>query len=54
MPIATGTLFPQPPSIAYTRLLLEMHRLIEVGKGDSDEAEALADRMDKPWHAMRC
>ena len=26
--------------------------LIAEGKGDSEEAEALADRMDAPWHAM--
>jgi tetratricopeptide (TPR) repeat protein len=29
-----------------------MHRLIDEGQGDSAEAEALADQMDAPWHAM--
>jgi hypothetical protein len=42
----------QSPVIAYGELLTEMHRLINIGKGDSSEAEALADRMDAPWHAM--
>src|SRR6266404_4562620 len=42
----------QLPVIAYARLLVEMHRLIAQGKGDSAEAEALADRMDASWYAM--
>jgi tetratricopeptide (TPR) repeat protein len=29
-----------------------MHRLIDEGKGDTEEAEALADQMDFPWYAM--
>jgi tetratricopeptide (TPR) repeat protein len=42
----------QPPALAYAQLLIDMHRLIVEGKGDSEEAEALAERMDAPWHAM--
>ncbi len=41
-----------PPVLAYARLLLELHRLILAGAGDSAEAEELADRMDAPWYAM--
>jgi tetratricopeptide (TPR) repeat protein len=52
MPSAPKALNTVSPVIAYARLLLEMHRLIDDGQGDSDEAEALADRMDAPWHAM--
>jgi hypothetical protein len=42
----------QSPVVAYGELLTEMHRLINIGKGDSSDAEALADRMEAPWHAM--
>src|SRR5262249_7456201 len=41
-----------PPAFAYARLLIEMHRFIGEGKGDSPEAETLADQMDAPWYAM--
>jgi tetratricopeptide (TPR) repeat protein len=52
VPIDTKPLNTQPPVLAYARLLVESQRLIDAGKGDSDEAEALADRMDAPWHAL--
>jgi hypothetical protein len=52
MAIETAQLDSLPPVIAYARLLSEMHRLALEGKEDSAEAEALADRMDAPWHAM--
>src|SRR5258708_38149147 len=52
MPTEADALSTQPPVLAYARLLTEMHRLIREGKGDSEEAEALADRMDAPWYAM--
>jgi len=42
----------QPPAFVYARLLIDLHRLIGEGKGDSEEAEAIADRMDAPWYAM--
>jgi hypothetical protein len=38
--------------IEYARLLTATHHLIREGKGDSTEAEALADHMDAPWYAM--
>jgi hypothetical protein len=41
-----------PPALAYARLLHENHALIAAGRGDTDEAEVLADRMDAPWYAM--
>jgi hypothetical protein len=40
------------PVLTYARLLGEVHHLIAQGKGDTDEAEALADQMDAPWYAM--
>src|SRR5438132_69343 len=52
MPLDAKPLSPQPPAIAYARLLREMHRLIGEGKGDSEDAEALVERMDVPWHAL--
>jgi tetratricopeptide (TPR) repeat protein len=45
-------LSPLPPTIAYAKLLIDMHRLVCEAKGDSEEAEALAERMDAPWYAM--
>src|SRR5262245_23804635 len=42
----------QPPVLAYARLLRQVHALIAQGKGDTDEADALADLMDAPWYAM--
>jgi tetratricopeptide (TPR) repeat protein len=52
MPIEAKQLNALPPVLAYARLTIEMHRLIGEGKGDSEEAEALADQMDTPWYAM--
>ena len=52
MPTEAEALNTPPPIIAYAQLLVEMHRLIGEGKGDSEEAEALADHMDTPWYAM--
>ncbi len=46
---ATALAAPMP---TYARLLRESHALIAQGKGDSSEAEALAERMDQPWYAM--
>jgi tetratricopeptide (TPR) repeat protein len=40
------------PMLDYARLLRESHTLIVQGRGDSPEAEALAERMDQPWYAM--
>src|SRR5215472_13435269 len=46
------TSITQPPVLAYARLLRQVHELIAQGKGDTDEAEALADLMDAPRYAM--
>jgi hypothetical protein len=48
----TQALDPNTPVIAYARFLRELHRLTGEGKGDSDEAEAIAELMDAPWYAM--
>lgn len=40
------------PVLAYARLLRQVHSLIRAGRGDTPEAESLADQMDAPWHAM--
>jgi tetratricopeptide (TPR) repeat protein len=41
-----------PPVLAYARVLRAVHDLIVQGKGDSEEAESLADQMDAPWFDM--
>jgi tetratricopeptide (TPR) repeat protein len=40
------------PTRAYARLLLQLHPLIEQGKGDTEEADAIRERMEEPWYAM--
>ena len=42
----------QSPASTYAQLLRAMHQLIREGKGDSEQAETLADQMDVPWRAM--
>lgn len=42
----------QSPVLSYARLLRQSHELIAQDKGDSPEAEALADLMDSPWAAL--
>lgn len=36
----------------YLRLWLELDQLWAEGKGESEEAESLRDRMDAPWFEM--
>jgi hypothetical protein len=38
--------------ILFESLLRRLHALIAAGAGDSDEADALRDAMEAPWHAM--
>src|SRR4051794_32815974 len=52
MPSEIKELNSLPPTIAYARLLGELHRLIGEGKGDSEEAEAISDQGDGPWQGM--
>ena len=41
--------FPDNPAyVKYETLLAKLHRLIAVGKGDDDEAEAVREGMDEP------
>src|SRR5260221_5301287 len=40
------------PMLEYARLLRKSHNLLAEGRGESAEAEALAERMDQPWCAM--
>src|SRR6266571_851823 len=40
------------PDHAYSRLLLRLHDLIAKGKADDQEADAVRDQMDAPWHAL--
>jgi tetratricopeptide (TPR) repeat protein len=42
----------EPPVRVYARLLRDVHSLIRQGKGDTAEAESLADEMDGPWYSM--
>jgi|ERR1043166_7561788 hypothetical protein len=52
MPLIEKDAIASTAALTYARLLRENHDLIAQGKGDSAEAEALADRMDAPWYAM--
>jgi tetratricopeptide (TPR) repeat protein len=53
MPTATDTPnLAELPVLAYARLLRQVHSLIREGRGDTPEAELLADQMDVPWLAM--
>lgn len=36
----------------YSSKLVNLHRMIRDGKGESDEAEELRDEMDSPWYGM--
>jgi hypothetical protein len=36
----------------YVSLSCDLHALIAAGEGESDEAEALRDRMDDPWDQL--
>ena len=40
------------PFEEYVRLLLELHTLMEAGKGDTEEADAVRDKMDGPWRSL--
>lgn len=52
MPVIDKEEMTSTPMLDYARMLRESHNLIAQGKGESPEAEALADRMDQPWYAM--
>lgn len=41
-----------PEYVKYVHLLKQLHRLISEGKGDTEEADALRDEMDTPWHSL--
>lgn len=41
-----------PPALIYARLLRQSHELLSQNKGDTPEAEALAEQMDQPWYAL--
>jgi tetratricopeptide (TPR) repeat protein len=41
-----------PPALIYARLLWQSHELLAQNKGDTPEAEALAEQMDQPWYAL--
>lgn len=38
--------------ISYVRLFVELHRLVAKGAGDSDEADELRDKLDRPWYKL--
>src|SRR5947209_3983723 len=52
MVTATDESTSLPPVLVCARITRQLHDLIAQGKGDSEEAEALADLGDKPWYAM--
>jgi len=41
-----------PAYVEYMARLLDLHRLIRDGAGDSEEADATRDRMDHPWYRL--
>jgi hypothetical protein len=41
-----------PPAIVYARLLRELSDFIRGGQRETDEAEAVADKMDGPWRQL--
>jgi tetratricopeptide (TPR) repeat protein len=50
--IATGN--NGSPSVSeYIGLLLQLHELMTAGRGGSDEADVVRDRMDAPWARLR-
>ena len=48
MASATNALGEGLPVNVYVRLLAGLHRLTVEGKGDSEEGEAIAGKMDRP------
>ncbi|MGH7172842.1 MAG: hypothetical protein ACRELG_21385, partial [Gemmataceae bacterium] len=52
MPAIDTELMTLPPALLYARLLRQSHELVARNKGDTPEAEALAEQMDQPWYAL--
>lgn len=52
MPVVETQMIAQPPMLSYAHLLRQNHDLIAQNKGDTHEAEVLAEQMDKPWSAL--
>jgi tetratricopeptide (TPR) repeat protein len=48
----TGRFAENPDYRRYEELLKQVHHLIAIGKGDSDEADELRERMDAPWYRL--
>jgi hypothetical protein len=44
----TGKFWDNPYYVEYETLLKKLHRLMAEGKGDSEEADAVRDEMDRP------
>lgn len=40
------------PFDEYVRLLCALHELISAGQGDSEQADAIREAMDRPWHLL--
>jgi hypothetical protein len=43
---------PSAATREYAQLLLELHALDQQGREESADAEAIRDKMDRPWYAM--
>jgi DNA-binding CsgD family transcriptional regulator len=41
-----------PAFIEYVDLLHQLHMLVDTGRGESIEADAIRDRMDEPWRHL--
>ena len=47
-----STSLENPSYVEYVRLLLELHSAMAQGQGETEEADALRDAMDRPWVEM--
>ena len=50
--MSDGQFFLNPAFIAYVRLLYQLHRAIKEGWDETDEGEALRERMDEPGRGL--
>ncbi len=44
-----ATFYANPAFVTYVELLNQLHLLIDQGRGENSDADAIRDRMDEPW-----
>lgn len=52
MPASDTAEVALPPVLLYAHLLRQSHDLLAQDKGDTPEAEAIAEQMDQPWYTL--